>query len=84
MDTAPLDKHRVEFELDTMRRKLAKEFGVTVVTDYNGAWGKAGTTHLTLRFKGEHGDSMTASFELTSLSSREEDKAQEDYENEDK
>lgn len=84
MDTAPLDHNRVEKELETIRKKIANEFGVTLATDYNGAWGKAGTTYLTLRFKDELGHRMEATFELTKLSSWQEDKAQYDYENEDK
>ncbi len=46
----PLERKETEAILETMRQRLAKEFGVTLVEDSNGAWGKAGTRYLTLRF----------------------------------
>jgi hypothetical protein len=49
-ETAPLSHEQTDKILEEMRKKIAKEFGVTLQDDPNGAWGQAGKRYLTLRF----------------------------------
>jgi len=57
-ETATLSYEQTNAILEEMRQKIAKEFGVTLQDDPNGAWGQAGQRYLTLRF-GDSEVSMT-------------------------
>lgn len=70
METAQLSRTETETAIEALRSRLAGVCGITVIQDHNGASGKAGTTYMTLRFPiGE--DLITASFELTQVTSYE-------------
>lgn len=45
-----LERKEVNSALEYMRTMLAKQFGVTLTEDVNGAWGPMGTHRVTLRF----------------------------------
>lgn len=53
-DIAPLSSRKTEEIIEKMRKLLASEFGVTVQQDHNGAWGRQGTTYVTLRFRDDN------------------------------
>lgn len=57
-EVATLNYVQTNAILEEMRQKIAKEFGVTLQDDPNGAWGQAGKRYLTLRF-GDSEVSMT-------------------------
>lgn len=78
-EIAPLPKQTVDQVIEVMRVKLAKEFGVTVVQDHNGAHGPAGMRYMTLRF-GDH----AVSFQVTSIESQRENAAHNAWLREDK
>lgn len=78
-ETASLSHDEVEIALEQMRKKIAKEFGVTLVQDVNGVEGPAGARYLTLRF----GD-FTVSTTINQISSYTADVAHNASLNEDK
>ncbi|MNY42498.1 hypothetical protein D3C86_1773920 [compost metagenome] len=78
-EPAHLDHAHVEGILEEMRKKIAKEFGVTVVQDCNGAHGQAGVRYMTLRF----GDNEV-SFTINSITSHRADVEYNSWLNEDK
>ncbi len=84
METAPLDREHVDRIIEDLRKRIANSgIGITVGQDHNGAWGRAGTTNMTLRFS-HNKDLVQVSFELVQVSSSQEDAFHEARMNEDK
>lgn len=78
-EPASLEHQQVEGILEEMRKKIAKDFGVTVVQDCNGAHGQAGGRYMTLRF----GDNEV-SFTINTITSHRADVEYNSWLNEDK
>lgn len=45
-----MDRQTTRDLIEMARKKLAKEFGVTVVEDHSGEFGPLGATYLTIRW----------------------------------
>lgn len=78
-ETSPLSYEQTNAILEEMRKKIAKEFGVTLQDDPNGAWGQAGRRYLTLRFGGSE-----VSLTINQVVSNAADEAHNAFLNEDK
>lgn len=50
-DVEHLTKTETDSILETLRKKLSTIGGVSLVEDYNGAFGHAGTIYLTMRWE---------------------------------
>lgn len=60
-----------------LQSELAKNFGITITKDHNGAWGPMGKVRVTLRtyLPGDNEDLITFSLSLDSISSYADDEA---------
>lgn len=65
-----LNHTEVQALLETLRKKLAKSCGVTLVEDASGEYGPLGTNYLTLRFNGAEGRLVKVSTQVTQVSVR--------------
>ena len=79
-----LGEARTALFLEQVRSRIAKNMGVTLQTDYNGVWGQAGASYITMRYVDDSGDHIEVHTKVISVSSLRTDQRQKDLDEEDK